>query len=598
MDSENDHDTCLCPQFESEMIRERIRNLHENTDFSQTLFQHLIGYAIIVMDFDGNITAFNRGAELILGCMAVEVVGKKRIDALLPGSFIEHWESQGIATLLCKERFSCEIEISRKSGERFSGQLLFTLTKDRDGKAIGFVLIIQDLTERMLAAQTKALQQIVERYKVLVETSPEVLMLLDSNMTIIICSSLPGAALFGYAGNPKEIIGKSFFEFINPSDYQYVKGEIASVRKIGSIRSVEHQFIRKDGTTFFGEMSVSVFMNPQGMPDSYIVVVRDITQRRKIEQAHARLVSIVEATSDFIGIADAKTARLLYINKEGRKMCGIGEDEDITRLKITDVYPEWANKLLDDEVIPTAIRHGIWKGECAFQNRDGLEIPVSMIFIAHKTSSGEVEYFSTISRNITERKYAEKTLQENEEKFRSIYEGSNDAIMLLTEKGFFDCNERTLEIFGLTSNDEFVSLHASQLSPPLQPDGRDSFTAANEKIATAFKRGMNRFEWMYHRKSGEDFPAEVLLSAFNYKGKKILQATVRDISERKKAENNLLQSYERLRRTLEETATALASALEMRDAYTAGHQRRVSHLACVIAGEMGLSEDQINGIRM
>ena len=135
---------------------------------------------------------------------------------------------------------------------------------------------------------------------------------------------------------------------------------------------------------------------------------------------------------------------------------------------------------------------------------------------------------------------AKAALLESEEKFRSIYEGSNDAIMLLTEKGFFNCNERTLEIFGLTCKDEFVSMHPSQLSPPLQPNGQDSYTAVNEKIVTAFEQGSNRFDWMHRRKSGENFPAEVLFSAFDYQGKRVLQATVRDITERKQNEERLI----------------------------------------------------------
>ncbi|MFO0794474.1 MAG: EAL domain-containing protein [Candidatus Brocadiaceae bacterium] len=141
---------------------------------------------------------------------------------------------------------------------------------------------------------------------------------------------------------------------------------------------------------------------------------------------------------------------------------------------------------------------------------------------------------------------AKAALLESEEKFRSIYEGSNDAIMLLTENGFFNCNKRTLEIFGLSCKDEFVSMHLSQLSPPLQPNGQDSRTAANEKIAMAFDQGSDRFDWMYRRKNGEDFPAEVLLSAFDYQGKKVLQATVRDITERKSMEDQLRRSQENL----------------------------------------------------
>lgn len=127
----------------------------------------------------------------------------------------------------------------------------------------------------------------------------------------------------------------------------------------------------------------------------------------------------------------------------------------------------------------------------------------------------------------------------HEEKLRSIYEGSNDAIMLLTANGFIDCNARTLDIFGLQHKSEFVGHQPSDFSPQLQPDGRKSKDAAFDHIAEAMQSGKEHFEWMHRRKNGADFPAEVLLSAFNYGGERILQATVRDITEQKKTERAL-----------------------------------------------------------
>lgn len=150
--------------------------------------------------------------------------------------------------------------------------------------------------------------------------------------------------------------------------------------------------------------------------------------------------------------------------------------------------------------------------------------------------------------DITERKRAEQVLRDNEEKYRSIYEGSNDAIMLLTDKGFFDCNPRTLALFGLSDKDEFIFLHPSQLSPPFQPDGRDSFSAANEKIEAGFSRGSGHFEWVHQRKNGEVFPADVTFTAFTYEGHRVLQATVRDITQRKRAEAAIQQLNEDLGR--------------------------------------------------
>jgi PAS domain S-box-containing protein len=111
--------------------------------------------------------------------------------------------------------------------------------------------------------------------------------------------------------------------------------------------------------------------------------------------------------------------------------------------------------------------------------------------------------------------------------------------MLLDEKGFFDCNNATLQIFGFSSKEEITKLHPGKISPPYQPDGVDSLTASNKKIAQALKNGTNSFEWIHRRQNGEDFSADVLLTAFNFKGKRVLQATVRDITERKIAEENI-----------------------------------------------------------
>ncbi len=139
----------------------------------------------------------------------------------------------------------------------------------------------------------------------------------------------------------------------------------------------------------------------------------DISQRKKAEEAQKQLIEIVEATPDFIGFAGANDKRVIYINKAGRKMCGIGEDEDVTKLKIYDVHPERTNKMLVEEILPAAVRDGIWTGECAFLDiRDRHEIPVSMVISSHKAPNGKVEVFSTISRDITERKKAEEKLSQ------------------------------------------------------------------------------------------------------------------------------------------------------------------------------------------
>ncbi len=147
-----------------------------------------------------------------------------------------------------------------------------------------------------------------------------------------------------------------------------------------------------------------------------------------------------------------------------------------------------------------------------------------------------------LQRNLLDLRSKEMELKESEEKFRTLYESSTDAVMLLDDKGFFDCNEATLVVFGCMSKEEFCSKHPADLSPPTQPDGTDSMTLANERIATAFEEGSNVFEWAHRRQTGEDFPAEVLLSRMELNERTVLQAVVRDITDRKQAERALREA--------------------------------------------------------
>lgn len=180
---------------------------------------------------------------------------------------------------------------------------------------------------------------------------------------------------------------------------------------------------KKNGELYWEAASISPITDVGGRITHFVGVKEDITERKRAEESRARLASVLEATPDFVGFADAKDGHVLYINKAGRKMTGVGEDEDVTTLKIADLHPAWTNKMLADEIIPATIRDGVWRGECAFLHRDGHEIPVLLALVAHKSPSGELEILSTISRDITDRKRVEHALQD-----------SNDSLARLNER--------------------------------------------------------------------------------------------------------------------------------------------------------------------
>jgi len=129
----------------------------------------------------------------------------------------------------------------------------------------------------------------------------------------------------------------------------------------------------------------------------------EIIERRLAEESQKRFVEILEETTDLVGVAN-KNGQVLYLNRAGRKMVGIGTDEDVSKTTITQYHPDWAGKMIKDVGLPTAMRDGTWNGETVLLSRDGREIPVSQEIIAHKLPDGEVEYVSTIMRDLTEYK--------------------------------------------------------------------------------------------------------------------------------------------------------------------------------------------------
>ncbi|MDZ4342870.1 MAG: PAS domain S-box protein, partial [Candidatus Binatia bacterium] len=369
-------------------------------------------YAIIMLDPDGYVVSWNSGAERINGYQAKEIIGK-HFSCFYPPEDIEHGKPEhGLKVASSEGRFKYDGWRMRKDGSRFWANVVIIPVHDDRGQLIAYSKVTRDLTERKRAEEKMRLQSTA------LESAANAVVITDRDGIITWVN--PAFTKFtGYS--PEEAIGQNPRLLKSGTQDQPFYENLWSTILSGEAWSGEIVNRRKDGVLYTEEQTVTPVRNNQGEVTHFIAIKQNITERKRAEKERQRHVSIIEGTTDLVGIADP-AGRLFYLNKNGRKMLGISEDEDISGSQVADNHPEPARKLVFEEAIPTAIREGAWSGENILLTRDGREIPVSQMILAHRAPAGSVEFLSTIIRDITERKRAEEEAQHNLERVRALHE--------------------------------------------------------------------------------------------------------------------------------------------------------------------------------
>jgi PAS domain S-box-containing protein/putative nucleotidyltransferase with HDIG domain len=533
----------------------------------------------------------NPAFEKIFGYKAKEICGNhfNFIDLI-------HLEDRG----LVRER-----EQSRKNGKELPPAYSFrVITKDGktkyvevntvslSGEKVRILGILRDITERKHAEE--ALRESEERYKTLVQTSPDAVTVtdLEGNITYVSPRTLE---LHGFK-NASELLGRSAFDLIDPADHEKAIKNIKKTLKVGTIRDVEYVLLKKDGTHFTGELNSALIKDAEGNPKMFIGTTRDITESIKakevIKESEERYRDLVEKAGIAILIDDIK-GDFKYFNKKFASLFGYSVEEmeklsiqSIVHLDDVDMVMKYHKGRVSSKKVPTRYEfRGIKK--------DGSDIYLEVDAVTLKgKGKGHIIGTRSYMWDITERKKAQEVIQESEEKFKTLFNSASDAIFIHDLGGhFLEVNEVACDRLGYNRK-ELLKMGLEDIDSP------KLVTMVPARTEELDQRGHIFYETVHMRRDGTVIPIELSSRIIEYNGEPVALSIARDITERKQAEEERKQSFERLQRALEDTVNALASALEMRDPYTAGHQRRVADLACAIAKEMGLSEKQIDGIRL
>ncbi|MEA2155538.1 MAG: hypothetical protein QOE11_1678 [Solirubrobacteraceae bacterium] len=335
------------------------------------------------------------------------------------------------------------------------------------------------------------------------------------------------AAAFG--ASPQELLGRHLLASLPAFPGELFEQFVAVLDEGAPLRvQLDYRDAFAGGPLIAGRFDVSA----SRIGGRLLVVYEDLTARARTLAAERRFGAVIEATSDWVSIADAD-AKLVYVNAGGRQMVGLGSDEDVRGLRIGQFSPDWARERVLREALPIARQEGVWRGDMARLHRDGHEIPVSQVIVARTDDAGEVEFYATIARDMTREREAQDALRASEERFRIAFEQGPVGVALLDLDGNFvqanDAYCRTVR----RSREELMQLGAAAITHPDDV----AYTRYTLRSLLIGEQRLVRYEKRYVAPDGEAIWVEVSTTLFRdaHDRPQFIIGMVLDIGERRVA---------------------------------------------------------------
>ncbi|OFY51275.1 MAG: hypothetical protein A2W85_04565 [Bacteroidetes bacterium GWF2_41_31] len=415
--------------------------------------------------------------------------------------------------------------------------------RDTNGKSLYYDGTVEDITKRKHAEE--ALIESEEKYRALFETSLDGISLLDLSGKIIFANKQV-VKLFGY-NHPSEFIGLNGFGLIHPDDKPKMDLYFKEFITTGVIANCEVRSVKKDGSEFIGEYSATIIKNANGDPVYMMDVVRDITERKRAEEAlresEARYRLLFEKSADGILIVDVETKTFKYANPALCRMLGYTEEE-LTTLWLADIHPKQDLQRVIAEFESLTRGDKTLAPDIPCLKKDGgiVYADINSTNITIEGRACNVGLF----RDITSRKLVDEALKKSELRFKQISENSQESIWEVDNTGLYTYISPVIkELLGYDV-EEIIGL--KYFYDLFEPENKEELKQGAFEVF-ARKESFRNFVNCNIRKDGR----KVILSTsgvpmldnennlIGYRGVDV------DITERKQAEEALIESETRAR---------------------------------------------------